>query len=511
MKSNYFKAALLLAFLFLHYSGHSQNMGTNENKEEKSGNTSIIINFKKNADRYYTAFRQLNPLHLDPLLVAPPPHKIDTANKLQTIITLNLAKPSYLALGFSMFYIEPGDSLNINYETLLSTKTEFKDTITINHGNAFFITRNGFPSRSLMAFQHHIFTSIESIKSIQEMTAYLSEDHINDIIRDYIKLNYTEYPNLNISNPTLEKVNSIISDSFYRQLIYRLKSIYKNTKDKSLKAAIQESITKMLNNALMQKSDATDPITLGKYASIYAFYKEMNMNAPAIRAKFNASNDTVKQYILINLLNDGLLADSVNNEAFLFSKVTYPTFRDFAWKIYQKPNRGVEKSGYINNSIRNTILFNSNNQEILFGEIFKTTQRPFIILDFFGTWCKPCLDEMALYRKTKNLDNSKLIRPIWIFFENDKTKWMDEVKKNDLLPESCYVIIGEGSRSLMKEFALLFDWQGEFPHHFVLTSDGKMINKNAARLSAFSEDDLIPFVEKNGQQPTVPALPIGIK
>ncbi|MNR39391.1 hypothetical protein D3C85_1575990 [compost metagenome] len=64
------------------------------------------------------------------------------------------------------------------------------------------------------------------------------------------------------------------------------------------------------------------------------------------------------------------------------------------------------------------------------------------------------------------------------------------VKQYHLNPQNCFVIIGNEGQLLKREFALSFDWQGEFPHHFVFSKEGKIIDKNAKSLAAFSESDL---------------------
>ena len=133
MKLNIFNASVIAFCLSnICFSCHSQNIEEVLNKADKGYNTTIVVNFKKQSDRSYTELSQLNPLYFQPVFVSPPPNTIDTSDKLKTLIKLTISEPTYLALGFNVFYIEPSDSLNISYETLLNTKTHFKDTITIN-------------------------------------------------------------------------------------------------------------------------------------------------------------------------------------------------------------------------------------------------------------------------------------------------------------------------------------------------------------------------------------------
>lgn len=483
---------LTICLTFFYLFSHSQSVQHVANQKEGSYNTAIVVNFKKDADRGFTTFQKLNPLFFEPAFLSGPSNKVDTSHKLRTTIKVNIEKPTYLALGFSVFYIEPGDSLNMNYETTVATRTQFKDTITINHGNVFFIFRNG-GSPLLEPILTQVYKKLEGLKSANLITDCLSAGQLSGLTENFTKSIYKQYPLLNRSDAMLKKVRTICSNNFYRQLIFRLKYLYKNTTDKALKSAIQQGVTKMITHPGTQETEV-DAFTLGKYSAMYQFYKEMNLDESAIRTKFDVCNNTTKQYILINLLKDGLLASSEGKEAFL-SKITYPPFKAYALANYQNRNRGIEKTGYINNMMRNAKIFDTNDKQVVFADLFQATKQPFIIFDFCGSWCKPCLDEMAIYKQTKNLDNAKLIRPIWLFFENDKKKWTEVITQNNLNPQNCFVIIGEDSQLLQKEFALSFDWQGEFPHHFVFSKEGKIIEKNAKSLSAFSEGDL-PLTSK---------------
>lgn len=503
---------LMLSFSLYACSGHSVNANKERGKDSpERGNTIIIINFKKNSDRYFTKFGQLNPMYFEPIIILPPQHELDTSNKLKTIIKLNLTAPNFLALGYSVFYVEPGDSVNINYQTLLSTKYDFKDSVTVNSGQVFFINRNG-GDKYIKAkdFLNHFYKIAGSIKSADQMTEYLSSKNINEAIDKYTKLTFNDHPNLGQSHLAFEKVKTITTNDFYLRLLYRLKYLHKNTKDELLKKSIQEFVTRILNDVCAQTNVNIDAFSLGKYLAIYNFFKALDFNENTIQEKFKRCNDTIKQYILLNCLKDGLLA-SRKDEKEVMDKFTYPLFREHAVKIYKAVNRGVEKEGFINNTIRNVEIFDVKDNKVLFGDLFKSTMQPYIIIDFCGSWCKPCIDEISLYKQTKNLDKSKKIRPIWLFFENDKTKWLNIVKENNLKAENCFVILGNDSKVISKEFALLFDWQGEFPHHFVFSTDGKIVQKNASSLSAFLESELPSSVSLDGGNLSTPALPAKIK
>ncbi|WP_192349837.1 hypothetical protein [Algoriphagus sp. Y33] len=498
MLPDFYKTLSILSYLFIWcVSCYSQNAEVLSDEKPEIYNTTIVINLKKNADRKYLSLGQHNPLFFNPRYVPPPLNTIDTTTNLKTEIKVAIDKPVYLSLDFSFFYIEPGDSLNMDFETLLHTKTVYKDTLHINHGNVFFTHRNGGHRSLFDKYLDNIYGSLKNIETADRMAEFLSTESLMNMTDSCTVLIYKDHPNLKHDSSTFGTVKKSGADRFSRELIYRIKHLYINTKDESLKNAIEKSVLNILEYSCVQENAYDDPMTWGKYEAIYHFFKEMDLDAQSIIEKFNGCNDTVKQYAILSLFNDGML--SVEEKSGIIDRLTYPAFKEYAIKANQNPNKGIEKSGYINNAIRSARLFDVNDKELVFEELFKTTDQPYLLLDFSGSWCKPCLEEMSVYAKTGHLDNSKKVRPIWLFFENDKTKWLNIVEKYNLKKENCFVVVGEPGPILQKEFALLFGWEGEFPHYFLFAKDGGIINKRAKPLSMFEENDVsnLPPRENN--------------
>ena len=144
----------------------------------------------------------------------------------------------------------------------------------------------------------------------------------------------------------------------------------------------------------------------------------------------------------------------------------------------------------VNNTIRDAEVYDVNYKKIVFADLFTASLQPYLLFDFCGTWCVPCIEEIKKYSKTKHLDKSSKVKPIWVFFENDRTKWLDAVEKYKLKKENCFMITGEASRNLIKEFSFLFNWGGEFPHYFLFSKDGRIIQKTAVSSSNFKENDI---------------------
>ncbi|RAI85625.1 TlpA family protein disulfide reductase [Algoriphagus yeomjeoni] len=509
MLPDFYKTLAFIAFLLISVSCYSQNSEVLPNEKKGIYNTTIVVNLKKDVDRKYLSSLGLrNPLAFDPLYLPPPPFTLDTSANLKTVIKTNIEKPTYLTLGHYIFHIEPGDSLNMDFEVLSQPKESFKNIITINHGNVFFIWKG--PSGLLFdKYLNSITNSLKDLKTADQIAELTSRESLRSMADSCTALIYKDHPNLKRDSSTFETVKKYGAKELLGRLAYRLAHLYINTKDGSIRSAIETSQMNMLEYASLQEEDYDDPVTLGYYGSVFYFFKEMGLDAQAILERFYSSNDTVKQYVQLNLFNDGMLSEE--QELALVDQLTYPAFKEYALQLDQDPNRGIEKSGYVNNEIRGARLFDVNDKELAFDELFKTTAQPYLLFDFSGSWCKPCLEEMAVYEETKHLDNSKKVRPIWLFFENDKTKWLNVVEKYNLKKENCFLVVGESGNILRKQFTLLFDWEGEFPHYFLFAKEGEIIEKRARPLSMFEENDVSNLPPREKNKNSGPPIPPPIK
>jgi len=186
-----------------------------------------------------------------------------------------------------------------------------------------------------------------------------------------------------------------------------------------------------------------------------------------------------------SILLSGFADDESVDE--VLKKFTYQPFREEAVKYLSDPNIGNQLSRNLNSALRNTEIYDANDTKIQYFDIFKTTTQGYILFDFCGTWCKPCIDEIAQYAQKQPLGNSSKVRSVWLFFENDRSKWLAVIEKYKLRKENCFIVL---DKNFINEFAKSFNWAQEFPHHFLFTKEGKLIDEKAPSMNEFDEDKL---------------------
>lgn len=443
--------------------------------QDTTYNTTIVVNLKKTSDKFFVkSFNQFTPYGLGPFLDTPPPYKVISSTPVKTHLKVNLTTTSELILGFQYFYINPGDSLNFDYETLLDTPEEVIDTIIVNHGNVLFrgISYKKTPGK----FRWSIFDTIRNLEDSSSINEYLSKENVTHLIAQYTEILFKYWPNLKGDKETREAIKQISLNEVYYEILFALNGYVSSSK----KEYFQKSVVEMLKYA-SENDNLQYTTNWIRYLHIYKFFKSRDLNASEIISQFENCDEVIKQYILLNLLRDGLL-----DESQVFNKITFAPYKEFEEKIIQEVRRNVK----LPEAIYNTEVFDVYDSKHTLGEIFENSTQPYLLLDFCGTWCKPCIEAIARYAENKHLDNSKKVKPIWIFFENDKSKWVNILLKYQLKKENCFIITGNPSRELIKEFTIHTGWKGEFPHYFLFGKDGKTINADAESISKFSESSL---------------------
>ena len=120
-----------------------------------------------------------------------------------------------------------------------------------------------------------------------------------------------------------------------------------------------------------------------------------------------------------------------------------------------------------------------------FEEAIKPMRGKKIYIDFWGSWCKPCLMEFAHNDALKKILAENDIQQLYISFDPDRydKQWKDCIKQ--------YNLIGTHIRA-QREFSseltnLFFTYEGKIqiglPHYVLIDEKGNIINKSAKRPS----------------------------
>ncbi|MDR0971946.1 MAG: TlpA family protein disulfide reductase [Bacteroidales bacterium] len=108
-----------------------------------------------------------------------------------------------------------------------------------------------------------------------------------------------------------------------------------------------------------------------------------------------------------------------------------------------------------------------------------------LLIDFWATWCKPCLNEIPHIKQLHNRYKSKGLTVIGISIDRTKDEWAEFIKKNPMPYISLY---GDGA-TLTKRYAFNY-----IPYNLLVDENGNVLKTNlhGEELDSFVKE----FLEK---------------
>jgi len=125
---------------------------------------------------------------------------------------------------------------------------------------------------------------------------------------------------------------------------------------------------------------------------------------------------------------------------------------------------------------------NTRVEEISIGRILEKFKGKKIVIDFWASWCKDCIEGIPNIKKLTN--ETKDV--VYIYFSLDKSvkKWKKAIKKHDL--KGYHYFMPEGWKNTFTDYIKL-DW---IPRYMIISKYGKVINPKAIKVtdSKFRKD-----------------------
>lgn len=288
--------------------------------------------------------------------------------------------------------------------------------------------------------------------------------------------------------------------SWFEQMIFRenenlLFSKYNQIfeKDSALHKKVDSAIL-----SLAADIDQQDQIkTINYWVAIRNIYNDIlskmannyHYNVDSLEEVLKSFDDTTRQYIWLTMLGDSSSSLMNNNVAWteVANKISFGKFQPYL-KDYlsRKFTTGPD---YLNVALRSVRLYNTGLQEITLDSIFRSTQQPYLLLDFCGTWDSASMKQIVDYSKSEKLNNNNTVRPVWLFFENIPKDWLKVIKEYNLPVQDCFFV--KNYLKMTQNFTSRFNWHNDFPHYFLFNREGKCINENEVSFSQFKVKSIL--------------------
>jgi len=280
--------------------------------------------------------------------------------------------------------------------------------------------------------------------------------------------------------PNDEATKWILAQSreMYQELLQEYAFAYglESTPDyyyKSLEKYFPTTEEDLLNGYLVERLRAVY-MFLGVRSKIQKDKQENQENIVLQKIVESISNDFLRQMILINMVNqeyfeNGNIEMYSNNQAFFDKHISVPFLRKF---IQEKYNETERKLSMLPEELSSEILKRLENTSVdsIIKTILETNKGSVIYIDFWGTWCGPCLAAMRDAEPfVKRLKNN--VAFVYLCLDSEKDGW-EKTSKVMGIGEQNYFLNAKQSSDMRVAFEIQM-----IPFYMLIDKNGTIVNK----------------------------------
>jgi thiol-disulfide isomerase/thioredoxin len=404
--------------------------------------------------------------------------------------------------------VNPKDNLSINFDGSTSNRPTLLSTIKFGGDNA---KTNQFIAKfQEMYYSNEIYTDWnKKNKAVKELEPekYLK---YNDTIRQIEKSIYKRFVNEYSPNEISRQWASFfIEDGYYSNIAY-YPADYITANIKSLPKTWdvpQDYFSKLAERLPIYSSNLKNTYSLNSYASEFLNYvidKLKTSHQENWGVTFDgrliaptAIYDSLKIYNILKYVPDpllkGIMLTAHFNQQFDKQNIAiYEKYKTIVEKHIKQPflsiplyNKYVETKKRINNPelYTRTLLkkVGSSTAKEIFDEIIQSNKGKVIYIDFWATWCSPCLSEMPNSKQIEKELAKRDVTFVYICVDSENDKYMAALSKLQLGGQHYFL-----SKKQSDEIRKLFQISG-IPFYILIDKNG-VIKKSGS--------DLRPLVVK---------------
>jgi thiol-disulfide isomerase/thioredoxin len=377
-------------------------------------------------------------------------------------------------------WVQPGDSVHVDYTVLENSSKKYRDTLVFSGNNlAGYVIYPYISPRVMYQMPGYPFSTEakykkDSAKYQADLSKFtqMQQIQVNDLLQKH--------------NATATLTSLIKSNLKYNRLLSLF--YYKNFNHLPVDNRYKDSFackpfdTRGYFNAIRL------------YQMAAAYKKGITENSPeyyqslfAVANEFSGLDkeflylNTVLQLPKINQAINPTLINAINDSMTALMQTSLVKAR-----FLQK----LGKPGNMNNA--DVILTNLSGDELNFDEMLKKYAGKAIYLDFWASWCVPCRAEFPQSRKLIAQYND--VAYVFVSIDADETAWKKAVDKESLPKANCYRLNKAGYEAITQRFGFT-----GIPYYALYNPMGNLTIKNAPRPSDNNVERVLQSVIGTGK------------
>lgn len=141
-------------------------------------------------------------------------------------------------------------------------------------------------------------------------------------------------------------------------------------------------------------------------------------------------------------------------------------------------NYALHQNATKNETTELATLMKTDNSKSGFNQTIARLKGNIIYIDFWASWCKPCVEEIPSSHSLKEKLRGKNVRMIYISLDTDFDNWRKACERFKLEDKSSFVLINPEKNKLAQKIKL-----GPIPRYIVIDKSGKIVKLDASRPS----------------------------
>jgi thiol-disulfide isomerase/thioredoxin len=370
---------------------------------------------------------------------------VDSANKFRK--TISLSKPRYFRIGRNILYLSPGDRLKVKIDFLKPEQAEFIGTHAMEN---IYLKNTPYPKQgSFLVAEEGIRNTIAATMRVIYENSEVRKSELESIKN---KIEPAFY-DLEVGRIKSDLINSFIAINWYFPVINKIPKDSVPVLLSQIKFAISDSLRKY-STGLLKSEYLQIPVYRDNIKTIINF-QNSKYDTPTLIKDWMLGSEIKRQATKANNIDSLLklinIANQIRNTEYKQEIIT--TLK----KLSTLSNGSIAKDFKFLDSRMNAKLLSAFKGKVIY-------------LDFWATWCGPCMKERPKLEELKAIyKNSPDVVILSISVDENKPRWKQMV-----------------SSFAIRDYEFLTEWNNlldynftSIPRHILIDKQFKIVSLNS--------------------------------